>query len=64
MIRETGYYWVKMPEFTWAEDHAPDWEVCYFFEEKWYSTSYATVDFADEHFYEINETRILNPDEK
>lgn len=63
-MRKSGYYWVKMPAYTWDESHAPEWEVCYFSDGKWYSTSYGSVDFDDEHFTKINETRILNPDEK
>jgi hypothetical protein len=64
MKRQNGYYWAKMLPSYYTEGNTPEWEVCYFLDGKWFSTAYGNVDFNDTDFTDINETRILNPDEK
>jgi len=54
MKRETGYYWVKYNTF-W---HMMEWKNF-----QWSSFGGFRVDKKKEHELEINETRILNPEE-
>lgn len=53
MKRETGYYWVK---------YSGEWCAAYYDGAYW-SLQKWLIDFKDSDFTEINETRILNPDE-
>lgn len=59
MKRENGYYWVRYQAVT-------DWEVSEWLGEKHNSWvfSWSDNDYVDSDFYEINETRILDPDER
>ncbi len=52
MARQDGYYWVK---------YFGDWQIGRFSKDRWYLT-YDALD-GDSHFSEINESRILSPDE-
>lgn len=56
-MRETGYYWVKYKD---------QWFVNYWSGMSWmeYTKKPMAMFFEDFDFTEINETRILNPDEK
>lgn len=54
MKRETGYYCVK---------YSGKWCVAYFEHELWSMPKWL-IDFIDEDFEQIDETRIKNPDEK
>lgn len=59
MIREDGYYWVKL-----NDDSA--WVVARFISGGLFVTEWSGFDFMmrdDNHFIEINENRIYNPDE-
>lgn len=59
--RQPGYYWVK-----WF--HTNEWIVAEydprFSSRPWFIPGVGEEDYDDSHFSEINETRILNPDEK
>ncbi len=56
MKRETGYYWVKRDG---------EWLTQFFKDDLWYDSIYCYESaLCDNYFDEINETRILNPDEK
>lgn len=56
MKRESGYYWVKIDG---------KWEIGLYDRklQRWYFV-YTMIDYIDRYFDEINETRILNPDEQ
>ena len=55
-MRETGYYWVKRDG---------EWLTQFFKDDLWYDSIYCYESaLCDNYFDEINETRILNPDEK
>ena len=56
MKRETGYYWVKAYPNT-------GWETAKWTGNYWYLTGTGKQKL-DASFFKINETRILNPDEK
>jgi len=53
--RKSGYYWVKYI-------NSGDWVVCLYYQStgKWYVPN---TFISDEYLGEINETRIMNPDE-
>ena len=52
-MRENGYYWVKFcPE---------RWEAVDYTDGIWY---YEDEEYSDNDLHQINETRIVNPDEK
>lgn len=53
--RKSGYYWVKYINRS-------DWVVCLYYQNSgmWYAPS---AFISDEDLGEINETRIMNPDE-
>lgn len=53
--RKSGYYWVKYINRS-------DWVVCLYYQNsgKWYVPN---AFISDEDLGEINETRIMNPDE-
>jgi len=53
--RKSGYYWVKYINRS-------DWVVCLYYQSsgKWYVPN---AFISDEDLGEINETRIMNPDE-
>jgi hypothetical protein len=54
MKREPGYYWVKC-EDRWM---IARWVL------SWWWTEWDVKEWRDEDFEEINEVRILNPDEQ
>jgi len=64
MKRETGYYWVKcVPD---REDDT-EWEIAYYEvlpNRNVWTIMWFEDEFKDDAFIEINETRILSPDEK
>lgn len=52
MIRENGYYWVRLPN--------ADWEILFYDGSVWENQE----GFTDNKIEEINETRLLSPDEQ
>jgi hypothetical protein len=58
-MRQTGYYWVKQEHYGWCL-------AAYFSDTQTWDlwNAWMSKDYKDEHLAEINEERILNPDEK
>lgn len=73
MKREPGYYWVKVkndPETVGDLEilmgyMSPkgQWVICYFDGEGWNYWNKNLYDIYEDYFEQINETRILSPDE-
>ena len=64
MERQTGYYWVRRP---CNKDEDSDWEIALFEnlpDRKIWTIMWFEGEFNDNAFIEINENRILNPEEK
>lgn len=55
MNRETGYYWCKNTISAWF--------VAYYYDGQWIDED-GRVEFLESDIDQINETRILNPDER
>lgn len=60
MKRVNGYYWVRAVVIT---PHNKEWQVAEYIDGSWFVEGEDCC-MPDEVFHEINETRILSPDEQ